>query len=282
MAEANRADGLRTGVALNNGVRMPWLGLGVFKISGDAATESAVRQAIELGYRSIDTAAAYGNERGVGRAVAGCGVPREELFITTKAWNDDVRRDRVEEACDESLRRLGLEYVDLYLIHWPVADRIVPAWKAAERIHRRGQAKAIGVSNHLIPHLDQLLPKAEVVPAVNQVEYHPYLQSKPLHEYCRARGIRLEAWSPLMRAGAVFRDPAITMIARKHGKTPAQVILRWDLQNGVVTIPKSARPERIAENGDVFDFALDESEMDAIAKLDRGARNGPDPMNFGF
>ncbi|HWA84737.1 MAG TPA: aldo/keto reductase [Opitutus sp.] len=279
---ASAAEALKASVALNNSVRMPWLGLGVFQIRSDAETERVVRTAIETGYRSIDTASLYGNERGVGQAVRACGVPREALFVTTKVWNDDMRRSRVEAAFDESLRRLGLDYVDLYLLHWPIRDRIVSSWKVLEQLHRGGRIKAIGVSNYLIPHLEELLPAAEVVPAVNQIEFHPYLQSKRLAAYCRDKGIQLEAWSPLMQAGALLHDPTLAAIARKHGKTVAQVILRWDVQGGVVTIPKSVHAGRIAENAGVFDFELSADEMAAIAALDRNQRHGADPMNFSF
>jgi diketogulonate reductase-like aldo/keto reductase len=279
---AHRTDGLKASVTLNNGVKMPWFGLGVFQVNGDAETDEVVRSAIAEGYRSIDTAALYGNERGVGRAVAGCGVPREQLFVTTKVWNDDMRRDRVMAAFDRSLKLLGLDYVDLYLLHWPIKGKIVPSWRVLEELLRSGRARAIGVSNYMIPHLEELLAAAEIVPAVNQIEYHPYLQSKPLHDFCRTRGIRLEAWSPLMQAGAILREPALAAIARRHGKTVAQVILRWDLQNGVVTIPKSVRAERIRENADIFDFALSADEMETIAALDRGQRSGADPFNFSF
>lgn len=268
-------------VTLNNGVMMPRLGLGVFRIRSDAEAEAIVREAIELGYRSFDTAALYGNERGVGRAVRGCGVRREELFITTKVWNDDVRQDRVEAACEESLKRLGLDYVDLYLVHWPIRGKIAAAWRAMERVHGAGWARAIGVSNHLRPHLAEL-GAVEVQPAVNQIEFHPYLQSKPLHEQCRAQGIQLEAWSPLMQGGAVLRDEMLAGIARRHGRTVAQVVLRWEVQSGVVTIPKSAKRARLAENAAIFDFELSELEMAEIVRLDRGERSGADPMNFSF
>jgi len=276
------AEGLKVTTRLNNGVRMPWLGLGVFQVAGDAAAETAVRTAIEQGYRSIDTAALYGNERGVGRAIRAAGVPRDQLFVTTKVWNDDMRRDRVEAAFEESRRKLGLDYVDLYLLHWPVAGKITPSWQALERLHRAGRIRAIGVSNHLIPHLDELLAAAEVVPAVNQIEFHPYLQSRPLVEYCRAKGIQVEAWSPLMQAGAILHDPVLGGIAARHGKTAAQVILRWEVQGGVVTIPKSVHAARLAENADIFDFALSGEEMQAIAALDCGRRHGADPANFRF
>ena len=276
------AEGLRSTATLNNGIRMPRLGLGVFQMPTDDATASAVRTAIELGYRSIDTASLYGNERGVGQGVRDCGVPRSEIFVTTKVWNDDMRAGRVEAAFEQSMKLLGLDYVDLYLLHWPIKGKLVSSWRVLEKLHRSGRIRAIGVSNYMIPHLDELLAQAEVVPAVNQIEFHPYLQSKPLAEACRRRGIQLEAWSPLQQAGSLLADPVLSGIAARHGKTVAQVVLRWDLQSGVVTIPKSTRPERMAENAAVFDFALSDPEMTAIAALDRNARNGADPFNFNF
>jgi diketogulonate reductase-like aldo/keto reductase len=284
MSAQSKPDGdvAESPVKLNNGVSMPRLGLGVWQSGGDAETERAVRTAIECGYRSIDTAKIYGNERGVGRAIRGCGVPREQLFLTTKVWNDAVRAEHVAAAFDESLRLLGLDYVDLYLVHWPIAGKIVPAWRALERIAKSGRARAIGVSNHLRPHLDELLAAAEVVPAVNQIEFHPYLQSRSLVEFCRAKGIQVEAWSPLGQGGPLLKDAKLVEIARRHGKTVAQVILRWDLQKGVVTIPKSVHAERIRENAQLFDFALSEAEIAAIDSLERGQRYGPDPANFGF
>lgn len=273
---------LTSTTTLNNHVPMPWFGLGVWQISSDAETERVVCNAIEQGYRSIDTAKIYGNERGVGQAIRRCGIPRERLFITTKVWNDDVRQDRVAAAFDESMKRLQLDYLDLYLVHWPITGKITAAWRALEQILRTGRVKAIGVSNHLRPHLDELLAAAEVVPAVNQIELHPYLQSPPLVEFCRARKIQVEAWSPLQRGGALLRDRVITGIAEKHRRTPAQVVLRWDIQSGIVTIPKSVHPQRIAENAAIFDFALSDADMAAINALERGQRVGPDPGNFAF
>jgi methylglyoxal/glyoxal reductase len=267
---------------LHNGVQMPWLGLGVWRSGGDAETERAVRAAIECGYRSIDTAMIYGNERGVGRAIRACGVPREQLFVTTKVWNDDVRRDRVVPAFEESLRLLGLDYVDLYLVHWPIAGKIVKAWRAMEQLAESGRVRAIGVSNHLLPHLHELLAAATIVPTVNQIEFHPYLQSRPLVEFCESKKIHVEAWSPLGQGGSLLQDTTLVDIARRHGKTVAQVILRWDVQRGVVTIPKSVNPQRIAENAQVFDFTLSPAEVSAIDALERGQRLGPDPGNFAF
>jgi diketogulonate reductase-like aldo/keto reductase len=279
---APAATDLKSCARLNNGVLMPWLGLGVWRTGDDAETENAVRAALEHGYRSIDTATIYENERGVGRALRASGVPRQEVFITTKLWNDDVRAGRAEAAFEESLRRLGLDYIDLYLVHWPVAGAIGRAWRAMEKIHRSGRARAIGVCNHLIPHLDELLGGAEIFPAVNQIELHPCLQNRPLQEYCRGKAIQVEAWSPLMQGGGVLHDPVIAEIARVHGKTTAQVILRWQVQAGLVTIPKTTRPERMRENAGIFDFVLTEAQMTAIDARDRGVRVGPDPMNFNF
>ena len=267
---------------LRSGGRLPWLGFGVWRISGDTATEEAVRAALDVGYRSIDTATIYRNERGVGRAIRAAGIRREDLFITTKLWNDDIRAGRVAEAFEASLERLELDYVDLYLVHWPIAGKVVPTWKAMEQLLPTGRVKAIGVSNHLRPHLDELLAAADVVPEVNQIEYHPYLQSRGLVDFCRNKGIQPEAWSPLMAGGAAMRDETLAGIARRHGKTIAQVILRWDVQTGVVTIPKTTHVERMKENAAIFDFELSADEMAAIAALERNERVGPDPMHVSF
>lgn len=266
---------------LNNGVKMPWLGLGVFLVNEGQEVENAVRWALEAGYRSIDTAAIYGNERGVGKALRASGVPREEVFLTTKVWNDDVRAGRTAQAFQESLDRLGVDYVDLYLIHWPVKGRCVEAWEAIEEIYRSGRARAIGVSNFLVHHLKDLLAHATVVPAVDQVEFHPYLLQPDLLRFCKDRGIQLEAWSPLMH-GKIFNVPIVQRLAQKYGKNPAQIILRWDLQHEVVTIPKSVHKERIISNAQVFDFELSDEDMAALDALDEGRRVGSDPDNFNF
>lgn len=275
-------DGLKSTVMLNNDHAMPWFGLGVWQVRSDEETREIVLSAMQLGYRSIDTAKIYGNERGVGQAIRASGIPRDQLFITTKVWNDDIRADRVEAAFDQSLKLLGLDYLDLYLVHWPIVGKLVPTWKAMERLQRDGRVRSIGVSNHMLPHLKEVLGAAEIVPAVNQIEFHPYLQSRELVELCVTKGICVEAWSPLMQGGEILHDPVLTSIARRHGKTVAQVILRWDLQCGVVTIPKSAKPRRLAENAGVFDFVLTPSDMAEIAALERNQRNGADPFNFGF
>lgn len=268
-------------VVLNNGVEMPWLGYGVFQIDDGPAVEQAVLHALGIGYRSIDTAAVYRNERGVGTAIRNSGIRREDIFLTTKVWNGDQREDRTLAAFDESLDRLAVDYVDLYLVHWPVAGYYRRTWEDMEKILEGGRARAIGVSNFMPHHLDDLLSSGAVVPAVNQVEFHPRLVQPDLLNYCRDKGIVVEAWSPLMQ-GHVAGNAAIRGLADKYGKTPAQIVLRWDLQLGVVTIPKSERPERIAENTAVFDFELDAEDLQLLSALDEGHRYGPDPDNFNF
>lgn len=268
-------------VTLNNGIQMPQLGYGVWQVEDDKATP-AVLKAIEAGYRSIDTAAVYGNERGVGKAIKECGVPREELFITTKVWNSDQGYESTLKAFDTSLEKLGLEYVDLYLIHWPMPqeDTYVETYKALEKLYADGRVKAIGVCNFDIDHLQRLLDECEVKPVVNQVECHPHLVQKELKAFCKEHNIYVEAWSPLMQGGVVLENDVVQGIAAKHGKTPAQVILRWHLQNGSIVIPKSVTPSRIEENFNVFDFALAQEEVDQIEALDRGERTGPVPSEF--
>ncbi|WP_017595686.1 aldo/keto reductase [Nocardiopsis potens] len=265
-------------VTLNNGVEMPQLGFGVWQVPDDEA-QSAVAEALRVGYRSIDTAKVYRNEAGTGRALRESGIAREELFVTTKVWNDDHGRDRALRAFDASLERLGLEYVDLYLIHWPVPeqDAYVETWKALERIHAEGRAKAIGVSNFTEATLGRLLASADTVPAVNQIELHPRLAQEKMRALNAEHGIATEAWSPLGQGKGLLDEPVLAGIAAKHGRTAAQVVLRWHLQLGNVAIPKSVTPARIAENLDVFGFALDAEDMERIAALDSGARLGPDP-----
>lgn len=276
----NQPRNLADTVTLNNGVEMPWFGLGVWKVKGQEVEES-VEAAIRHGYRSIDTAKIYGNEEGVGRGIRASGVPREELFITTKVWNEDQGYDKTLNAIDESLARLGLDYVDLYLIHWPGKDKYVDTWRALEKIQQDGKARAIGVCNFQIHHLEELLRRTDTVPAVNQVEYHPRLTQTELLSFCRDKGIRLEAWSPLMQ-GEILDEPVIKQIAEQHGKNPAQVVLRWDLQNGVITIPKSVKESRIRSNADIFDFELSSDEMKQIDALNQDRRVGPDPDELLF
>lgn len=268
-------------LTLNNGVEMPQLGFGVWQVPDDEATR-AVATALEAGYRSVDTAAIYENETGTGRAIAESGIPREELFVTTKLWNSEQGHDTTLRAFDASLDKLGLDYVDLYLIHWPVPakDAYVDTFRAFEKIYADGRAKAIGVSNFLPEHLERLIGETSVVPAVNQIELHPHLQQRTSREAHARHGIATEAWSPLGQGRGLLEVPAIVAVAQKHGRTPAQVVLRWHLQTGNVVIPKSVTPSRIRENIDVFGFELDDEDMAAIAVLDEDRRLGPHPGEF--
>ncbi|MFD9632010.1 aldo/keto reductase [Streptomyces violascens] len=268
-------------ITLNNGVEMPQLGFGVWQVPDDEATK-AIATAIESGYRSIDTAAIYDNERGTGKAVAASGVAREDLFVTTKLWNSEQGYDSTLRAFDASLDKLGLDYVDLYLIHWPVPakDAYVDTYAAFEKIYADGRAKAIGVSNFQPVHLERLLGETSVAPAVNQIELHPQLaqaESRALHA---KHSIATEAWSPLGQGRGLLEVPTVVAIAQKHGRTAAQVVLRWHLQIGNVVIPKSVTPSRIKENIDVFDFELDADDLAALAALDEGKRLGPNPAEF--
>ncbi|MDI9883009.1 aldo/keto reductase [Streptomyces sp. HNM0645] len=268
-------------ITLNNGVAMPQLGYGVWQVPDDEAAK-AVGAALEAGYRSIDTAAVYENEKGTGKAVAASGIPREELFVTTKLWNADQGRDSTLRAFDASLSRLGLDYVDLYLIHWPVPSKnaYVDTYKAFETILAEGRARAVGVSNFRPEHLERLLGETSVVPAVNQIELHPQFQQAESRAFHAKHGIATEAWSPLGSGRGLLEVPTIVAVAQKHGRTPAQVVLRWHLQLGNVVIPKSVTPSRIRENIDVFGFELDDDDLAAFAALDEGRRLGPDPATF--
>ncbi|GBF10921.1 aldo/keto reductase [Tepidibacillus infernus] len=266
---------------LHNGVHMPWLGLGVYQAKEGKEVENAVKWAIEIGYRSIDTAALYENEVGVGKAIKESGIAREELFITTKVWNNRQGYESTLAAFEESRQKLDLEYIDLYLIHWPVKGKYKETWKALEKLYRDGIVKAIGVSNFQIHHLEDLMADSEIVPMVNQVEYHPKLTQKELLHFCQTHHIQLEAWRPLMK-GQIFGEPTIVEIAKKYNKKPSQIVLRWDLQHGVVTIPKSVHRDRIQENGDIFDFELTKEDMEAIDELNQNHRLGADPDNFDF
>ena len=270
-------------LALNNGVQIPQLGLGVFQVPVDK-TERVVSTALEVGYRSIDTAAAYQNEEGVGRAIASSGLARDAVFVTTKLWNAHHGYDRALRAFDASAQRLGLETLDLYLIHWPVpaTDRYVETWKALEKLASDGRARAIGVSNFGVEHLRRLVDETGTVPAVNQVELHPYFQQTDLRAEHAEHGIATEAWSPLGQGGALLSDATITRLADRHGATPAQVVLRWHLQLGNIVIPKSANPARMRQNLDVFGFELSAEDLSAIADLETGKRIGPDPATANF
>lgn len=276
---------LQDTTTLHNGIKMPWLGLGVFKVGEGPDAINSVRMAIKNGYRSIDTAAIYGNEEGVGQGIreglAEAGISREELFVTSKVWNSDLGYESTLEAYETSLKKLGLDYLDLYLIHWPVEGKYKEAWRALETIYKEGRVKAIGVSNFHIHHLNDLLADAEIKPMVDQVEYHPLLSQTELKAFCREQGIQLEAWSPLAQ-GQLLDNEALKEIACRYGKSVAQVIIRWDLQNGVVTIPKSIKEHRIIENADVFDFELSDEDMKTIDGMNQNHRVGPDPDNFDF
>ncbi|GAA4710972.1 aldo/keto reductase [Brevibacillus fulvus] len=276
---------LQDTTTLYNGVHMPWMGLGVFKVDEGPELEHAVKTAIKHGYRSIDTAAIYGNEAGVGRGIRQglkeAGISREELFVTSKVWNSDLGYEATLTAYELSLQKLTLDYLDLYLIHWPVAGKFTEAWRALETLYKEGRVKAIGVSNFQIHHLQELMNMAEIKPMVNQVEFHPRLIQTELRAFCREQNIQLEAWSPLMQ-GQLLDNPLLQQIAAKYHKSVAQIILRWDLQNGVVTIPKSTKEQRIIENADVFDFQLTTEDMQQIERLNQDLRVGPDPDNFDF
>ena len=265
-------------LVLNNGVEIPQLGFGVFKVPPEK-TRQAVLTALETGYRHIDTAKLYDNETEVGAAVRDSGLMRDEIFVTTKVWNTDQGYDATLRAFDASLERLGLDVLDLYLIHWPAParDLYVDTWRAMEQLYRDGRVRAIGVSNFQPDHLRRLLDRCDVVPVINQVELHPYLQQNEARKAHEELGVLTEAWAPIARGGALLEDPVITALADKHARTPAQVVLRWHIEHGIVVIPKSVTPARIRQNIDVFDFELSAADMDAIAGLDRGMRTGPDP-----
>ena len=270
-------------LTLNNGLRMPQLGFGVWQVEDEQAYES-VSAALQAGYRSVDTARIYDNESGVGRALRDADVAREEVFLTTKLWNADHGHDETLKAFDASLERLGTDYVDLYLIHWPVPeqDRYVEAWRAMEKIYADGRAKAIGVSNFTARTLGRLLDETDVVPVLNQIELHPYFSQKEMRSFDAANNIATEAWSPLGQGKELLGEAVLARIGEKHGKTPAQVVIRWHLQLGNVVIPKSVTPSRIEENIDVFDFELDAADMGDITALDRGGRIGADPATMNW
>ena len=272
---------LSTTAALANGVNMPRVGLGVFKVEKEEELITAVKAAIEIGYRSIDTAAIYGNEEWVGEAIRQSGCNREELFITSKVWNSDQGYEATLKAFNTSLEKMGLEYLDLYLIHWPVEGKYTETWRALEDLYKEGKIKAIGVSNFQISHLENLLKAAEVKPMINQIELHPKLAQTELRAFAAKHNMHIEAWAPLMQGG-LFENEVLTEMAEKHGKSIAQIVLRWHLQNGIIVIPKSTKPHRIEENADLFDFELSQQDMELIDSLNEDLRVGPDPDNFDF
>jgi len=270
---------LQSRLRLNDGNQMPILGLGVWQVAPGKETRRAVGSALEIGYRLIDTAKLYGNERDVGAAVRESGIPREEIFVTTKLWNDDHGYEPALRAFERSRQELGLDYVDLYLIHWPVPRLRQESWKALLRLREQGLVRSIGVSNYTIRHLQELLPATPIPPSVNQVEFHPFLYQRELLEFCQSRGIKVEAYSPLAR-GRRMKDPVTVEMAARYARTPAQVMIRWSIQHGLVVIPKSVRPERIRENATVFDFELTPKDMERLDALDEGSHVAWNPDNL--
>ncbi|MDC6362039.1 MULTISPECIES: aldo/keto reductase [Flavobacteriaceae] len=272
---------LQGSFTLHNGVQMPYFGLGVYLSKDGGEVINAVKDALNHGYRHVDTASIYNNEEGVGIGIKESDVPRKDVFLVSKVWNTDQGYDSTLKAFEASLKRLDTDYLDLYLIHWPKGELSKETWKALERLYKEKRIRAIGVSNFLQHHLEDLLISAEIVPMVNQMEFHPYLVQQDLVDFCHARGIQYEAWSPMMQ-GNIFDLEIMKDLASKYNKTVAQIVLRWDLQKGVVTIPKSSKKERIISNAAIFDFELSPEDMQRLDALDRGKRFGPDPDNFDF
>ncbi len=273
-------NGIKAATVLNNGVKMPWFGLGVWQVENGNEVTSAVKMAIKAGYLSIDTAAAYGNEEGVGKGIKESGVPRSDLFITTKVWNADQGYETTLKAFEESRKKLGLDYLDLYLIHWPVEGKYTETWRAFEKLYREGAVRAIGVSNFQEHHLLDIFETSKMIPMVNQVELHPLLSQNKLRDFCKKHKIQVEAWSPLMQGHLGIS--LLNELAGKYGKSAAQVVLRWDIQKEIVTIPKTIHEARIVENSNIFDFELSEDDMASIDELNKDMRFGPDPDNFNF
>lgn len=269
---------LSSTIRLTNGVEIPRIGLGVFQSARGEETRRAVSEALRLGYRHIDTARIYGNEADVGAAVRESGLPRQDVFVTTKLWNDDQGHDPALRAFDASLKRLGLEYIDLYLLHWPVPKKRLESWRALEQLLADGKVRAIGVSNFMVHHLDELLGQAKVPPAVNQIEVSPFLQQREVRAWCEQHGVAVEAYSPLTK-GARLQHPVVASIAGRAQRSPAQVLLRWGLQRGLIVLPKSTHAERIRENAALFDFELSAAEMSELDALEEGLVTGWDPRS---
>ncbi len=280
MSALNISD-IKGTVTLHNGIAMPYLGLGVFQVNDGKEVIDAVQNALAAGYRHIDTASLYRNEKGVGEAIRKSEIPRNKIFVTSKVWNSDQGYDSTMHAFEKSLKLFGFDYLDLYLVHWPVKGKYKETWKALEKLYAEKRVRAIGVSNFLQHHLDDILSYCNIKPMVNQMEFHPYLVQQDLIDYCRAQEIQYEAWSPLMQ-GKIVGVPELQKLAAKYKKDVAQLVLRWDLQKGVVTIPKSVRKERIISNAKIFDFEISSDDMTAIDRLDRHERVGADPDNFNF
>jgi len=272
---------LSSGLKLNNGVEIPYIGLGTFKAPEGGETYDAVKWAIETGYRHIDTAAVYKNEASVGKAVKDSGIARSDIFITTKLWNEDMRQDNQLNAIDDSLKRLGTDYVDLYLIHWPVKEKFVESWQKMEQIYKSGKARAVGISNFNIHHIESILAVSDLIPAVNQCECSPELTQTELADYCKQKGIQFQPYSPLGQ-GNTLKEPKITAIAEKYGRTPAQIILRWGFQRGFINIPKSVTKSRIEENAKIFDFELEDADFKEMFTMNSGKRYCSDPETFNF
>jgi diketogulonate reductase-like aldo/keto reductase len=272
---------LTSTVTLANGVKMPKIGLGVFKVENEKELLTAVKAAIETGYRSFDTASIYGNEEWVGKAIRQSGLNRGELFITSKVWNADQGYEETLQAFNTSMEKMGLEYLDLYLIHWPVEGKYPDTWRALEQLYRDGKIKAIGVSNFQLHHLEKLLKTAEIKPMINQIELHPKLSQQELRSFAARHDMQIEAWAPLMQGG-LFENEILNGLAKKHGKSVAQIILRWHQQNDIIIIPKSTNAHRIKENADLFGFVLSDEDMNLIDSLNEDLRVGPDPDHFDF
>ncbi|WP_091609100.1 aldo/keto reductase [Maribacter dokdonensis] len=266
---------------LHNGVQMPYLGLGTYQSDNDQEVVNAVKSALEIGYRHIDTAAIYKNEEGVGKGIRESGIDRKEIFLVSKVWNEDQGYDETLKAFDASLKRLGVDYLDLYLIHWPVSGKYKETWRALEYLYAQKKIKAIGVSNFLKHHLEDILQDCKVVPMVNQMEFHPHLVQQDLIDFCAAKGIQYESWSPFMQ-GKVFELDICADLAKKYNKSVAQIILRYNLQKGIIAIPKSVHAKRIVANAEIFDFELSSEDISFLDGLETGERIGPDPDNFNF